>query len=463
MKFDNIDMKMNIQDFKTLSSNWKIDERLILTSTVHTSKDGASLEVVHAVEKDPKLSFEKLVFTGNVDECREIHNAIESSIAGKRPRRLLVFINPRSGKRDAEKIYKKQVLPVFRMCGIETKEYVTKRANDVGDCLRNTHLDIYDGVVAVGGDGIYNEVMSGLLDREMRDNGRNPDDPEAQLVQLRLPIGIVPAGSGNYTVWYLNGTKCPKTAALRIAMGQCVPTNIASLHQGHTCTGYSGLILGFGLFGDMMKDCEQYRWMGTSRFKVIPVGTLLNRRPVNVTLSYIPTESHSKSDVHNNVKIPKADFARQVSVPVPSTNMARISFKKRTFSTSDMLEAPSDWRTAEDRVVYAVDTYPITMEPCGEKMMPTFGEDSLRLLITRKCKLTDHIRQLKAVDNRKSSCYEFDFVTTIKVQRYRVRVLKNETEDFYINCDGEVIRLHEPEFQVSLHKKVVQLYGRAGW
>lgn len=48
--------------------------------------------------------------------------------------------------------------------------------------------------MAVGGDGIYNEVMSGLLDREMRDNGRNPDDPEAQLVQLRLPIGIVPAG-----------------------------------------------------------------------------------------------------------------------------------------------------------------------------------------------------------------------------------------------------------------------------
>lgn len=36
---------------------------------------------------------------------------------------MLVFINPRSGKRDAEKIYKKQVLPVFRMCGIETKEY----------------------------------------------------------------------------------------------------------------------------------------------------------------------------------------------------------------------------------------------------------------------------------------------------------------------------------------------------
>ena len=74
-------------------------------------------------------------------------------------------------------------------------------------------------------------------------------------------------GSGNYTAWYLNGTKCPVTAALRIVMGHCVSTNIVSLHQGNKCSGYSGLILGFGLFGDVMRDCEKYRWMGTSRFK----------------------------------------------------------------------------------------------------------------------------------------------------------------------------------------------------
>jgi hypothetical protein len=55
---------------------------LILSSAVHTSQNGASLEVVHVVEKNTKLSYKKLTLPGNVDECREIHNAIESSIAG---------------------------------------------------------------------------------------------------------------------------------------------------------------------------------------------------------------------------------------------------------------------------------------------------------------------------------------------------------------------------------------------
>lgn len=49
-------------------------------------------------------------------------------------------------------------------------------------------------VIAVGGDGIYNEVVSGMADRELRDNGCDPDDPETRLLKLRLPIGIIPAG-----------------------------------------------------------------------------------------------------------------------------------------------------------------------------------------------------------------------------------------------------------------------------
>lgn len=49
-------------------------------------------------------------------------------------------------------------------------------------------------VVAVGGDGIYNEVVSGLTVRELRDHGQDPDNPESKLSQLKLPIGIIPAG-----------------------------------------------------------------------------------------------------------------------------------------------------------------------------------------------------------------------------------------------------------------------------
>lgn len=46
----------------------------------------------------------------------------------------------------------------------------------------------------MGGDGIYNEVVSGLTVRELRDHGQDPDNPECKLTQLKLPIGIIPAG-----------------------------------------------------------------------------------------------------------------------------------------------------------------------------------------------------------------------------------------------------------------------------
>ncbi|XP_062606083.1 ceramide kinase-like [Saccostrea cucullata] len=455
---------MNFQEsclcYQTFKIDRKINSRLILSSNIHSTDSGTSLEVVHVVEKKTKLKIEKIQCEASESQCNETHKAIEQSMKDKRPKSLLVFINPRSGNRGAEKIYQRKVLPIFQMCGVKTNEYVTSRPNEVRDRLLNTNLNTYDGVVAVGGDGIYNEVLSALLDREMKNSGLDPNDPDSRLVQLKLPIGIIPAGSGNYTAWYLNGTKCPKTAAIRIVMGDCVATNVASLHQGNRCAGYSSLILGFGLFGDVMRDCEKYRWMGTSRFKVIPVGTVLSRRPVNVIISYVPAKSgDNNSNAENRVTAPKQQFHRQISVPVFNTKKARVTFQKRTVSSSANFGAASEWRTADERVVYAVDTYPITMKPKGTKMAPHFGEDSLKLRITQKCKLMDHIRQLKEVDDGKSTCYDFDFVRTISVERYRVRILNKEMQDFFVNCDGEVICLDGPEIIVSLHRRVVQLYG----
>uniref|UniRef100_A0A8W8I7W5 DAGKc domain-containing protein n=1 Tax=Magallana gigas TaxID=29159 RepID=A0A8W8I7W5_MAGGI len=93
-------------------------------------------------------------------------------------------------------------MPVFEFCEVQSKVIVIKQK--ISLCLR---------VVAVGGDGIYNEVVSGLTVRELRDHGQDPDNPEYKLSQLNLPIGFIPAVSGKYTAWYRNGTECPVTAA----------------------------------------------------------------------------------------------------------------------------------------------------------------------------------------------------------------------------------------------------------
>lgn len=49
-------------------------------------------------------------------------------------------------------------------------------------------------VVCVGGDGMFSEVIHGLIGRSQKDSGIDQNNPKAKLVQCSLRIGIIPAG-----------------------------------------------------------------------------------------------------------------------------------------------------------------------------------------------------------------------------------------------------------------------------
>jgi len=83
-----------------------------------------------------------------------------------RPRHLLVLINPFGGKKQAVDVYTKHVAPVFDHAGIKS----TIRTTQFGGHARSLIIDMpsdelsnYDGVVAVGGDGLFHEIVNGLL------------------------------------------------------------------------------------------------------------------------------------------------------------------------------------------------------------------------------------------------------------------------------------------------------------
>ena len=71
----------------------------------------------------------------------------------------------------------------------------------------------------VGGDGFYSEVLTALVLKQQQLAGLSADDPEVDVSQFPVPVGIIPGGSGNYVTMYLHGSKDPVTAAIKVLMG----------------------------------------------------------------------------------------------------------------------------------------------------------------------------------------------------------------------------------------------------
>lgn len=76
-------------------------------------------------------------------------------------------------------------------------------------------------IVTVGGDGIFSECVNGLLRRYQTENNVNIHDIDNRLLPCNLPIGMIPAGSGNVLIEFLHGNKDVQTSVLRIILGKC--------------------------------------------------------------------------------------------------------------------------------------------------------------------------------------------------------------------------------------------------
>ncbi|KAK7501069.1 hypothetical protein BaRGS_00007554 [Batillaria attramentaria] len=160
---------------------------------------------------------------------------IEEKRKEGKPQKLLVVINPIGGKGTAQQTYAKQVQPLFALAGIETVVKVTERAKHALDIGKTFDTSTVDGVVIVGGDGLYAELLHALVLRAQEAAGVDVNDPDAQLAPLNIRIGIVPAGTGNGVSQWLNGNVTDvETATLNIIRGETNPTGIFSVHEPDT-------------------------------------------------------------------------------------------------------------------------------------------------------------------------------------------------------------------------------------
>ena len=290
----------------------------------------------------------------SLDEALEDVKRIEEECGLEHQRmnkrgRFLVFINPAAGRGKAEEVFKKHVEPVLkcaRNCVVEaivttrsgeTEERTYERSKESLLLTRgrgyesNTTTHNEDarvlGIIAIGGDGTIAEAYAGV-ERAQKELGTHEN----------IPIGAIPAGSGNAICVSLaeqsEEVNDATTMALLIAKGQTIRLDGARLaiyrndengsndttndttkstsskrrlsldrrngskkNGSNTNSNISNnriavyqntalLSVSWGFFADVDLESERFRCLGGTRFIVQAIARLINLRTYKMDLTY---------------------------------------------------------------------------------------------------------------------------------------------------------------------------------
>ncbi|XP_062200401.1 sphingoid long-chain bases kinase 1-like [Phragmites australis] len=195
------------------------------------------------------------------------------------PPKILVILNPRSGHGRSSKVFHGKVEPIFKLAGFKMDVVKTTHAGHAKSLVSTIDFSTCpDGIVCVGGDGIVNEVLNGLLCR---------DD---QNVAVSIPIGIIPAGSDNSLVWTVLGVKDPISAALSIVRGGLTPIDVFAVEWIQSGTVHFGTTVSyFGFVSDVLELSEKYqKRCGPLRYFVAGFLKFLCLPKYSFELEYLP-------------------------------------------------------------------------------------------------------------------------------------------------------------------------------
>ncbi|KQJ95412.1 hypothetical protein BRADI_3g17050v3 [Brachypodium distachyon] len=195
-------------------------------------------------------------------------------------RKVLVILNPNSGFRSSRAVFYKKVQSTLKLSGFTMKVVETAYAGHAKVLASTVDLSTCpDGIICVGGDGVVNEVLNGLLGRD--------DLKEA----LQLPIGIVPAGSDNSLVWTVLGIRDPVSAATALAKGGFTPIDVFAVKWIQAGVTHFGLTASFcGFVADVLQLSENFRLqLGPFRYVIAGLLKFLSLPQYRFEVDYLPS------------------------------------------------------------------------------------------------------------------------------------------------------------------------------
>lgn len=247
------------------------------------------------------------------------------------PPSLLVILNPRSGHGRSSKVFHGKVEPIFKLAGFKMEVVKTTYAGHAKNLASTVDFSMCpDGIVCVGGDGIVNEVLNGLLSREN------------QKESISIPIGVIPAGSDNSLIWTVLGIRDPISAAMAIVKGGLTATDVLTVKWiQNGITHYGTTVSYFGFLSDVLELSEKYqKRFGPLRYFVAGFLKFLCLPKYNFDLEYLPkaqvinAEGKSSEDQQ---KIDMSDFYTEIMQRSRKEGLTRAS----SLSSIDSIMSPS--------------------------------------------------------------------------------------------------------------------------
>ena len=430
----------------------------------------------------------------------------------ERPKSLLVLINPYGGKRKAALVYEREVKPVFEKAGIQVLLRTTRCSGDAKDTVCRTFESIdsienvdscglpapsrgymetgsvhaegmVDGVVAVGGDGLFHEVVAGILEMDMGH---------------RVRVAHVAAGSTDAVAYSLNGTRSAFTAAAHVVLGDSIPLDVLRLDSGQEVqtsgassprgpTGSPGSssacirpgsqetakftlsMASFGFFGDVMEESEKLRWLGPMRYDLVGAGMWMLNKSYCARVEYLPAPRESSSRQITCTK----DCPVCLQPPHGRLNPAQKSFKLH--AQNSRMRCESDWRMVEGQFAGIM----LVIMPCRSEKSEAgvckyshLSDGRIHLVTIKACSRWRYLRFLLRLSNQgleigssSDGIIQVEACAAIKITHLERdgggHGGENGNESVW-NVDGELLRLDAADSVLygEVHRSSVLAFSR---
>jgi len=418
-----------------------------------------------------------------------------------RPSRLLVFINPFGGKGRGKQLWEEQVAPLCKLAGVSTRLVVTERAGHAQHMLQTVSLAEFDGVISVGGDGMFAEVFNGVLQRSAKDFGVDLDDRDATVPRPGIRVGFIPGGSTDSVAMCLHGSPDPLTAALHILLGDHMQVDAVSIHSSPSSSPpilspdtspshisfpspspdststfstspdsptssttspssklerFAMTMVSYGYFGDLMKHSESLRWLGRQRYDLSGVRTFLAHRSYKGSIEYTPTSSPSSLlDDSCGQGCPQC-----FTQPLDGERSPAKEKKEKEMKEKEVKEEKVKVRVEGSFLAITSATVSCSCRHTKPGMSPGAhtGDGATDLIIVRRTHHVNYLRYLVRVAFNRSSPFSLPFVQAVRVTDWSFSDQEIPGRSSVWNCDGEI--LEQPSLHVRVHRQLVPVFAR---